>query len=256
MKNFLTKISNRYFLLLCLIISLFSVKLSVQAQDKPVDPAVNRFGFIDVNAYYDTRDATTLSINYLAVFNHGLSYFSFINYDQSFFEAQDKADFAGIYSEHNLTYSPFKKLPIDFNVQFVIMSGEKNDKIRFAPSWRVSSTPGISEFFKKIGLSWGINFHVLQLQSKDDPDDMTFQMEHFYRWNILPEKLNNRVYISGFADHTLAGKNAKGLVTEHQLGIRLVDSFYAVAEYRHFSYFPKGYQNGVGFGLEYEIMFK
>lgn len=257
MKNILVHNPIKGHLLICMFFTLFFVPSSlVNAQEKPVDPAISRFGFIDVNAYYDTREATTLSINYLAVFNNGLSYFSFINFDQNFFEADEKTDFSSFYTEHNLTYSPFKKLPFDLNMQFVFMSGEQNDKLRFAPTWRVSSTPGINKFFNKIGLSWGINFHVLQFQSKHDQDDMTFQMEHFYKWNILADKLDNRVYIAGFADHTLAGKNAKGLVTEHQLGIRLFDSFYAVAEYRHFSYFPKDYQNGVGFGVQYEVMFK
>jgi len=240
------------------LIFIFGLSTSIKSysQSEKVDPDANRFGFIDVNAYYDTRDASTLTINYLAVINDKLSYFSFINFDQSFFKEGEKTDFSSYYSEHNLTYFPIKNLPIGINTQAVLISGVKNDKLRFAPTWNVSDTPGISKFFKSIGLSWGINFHVLQLQPKTESDGMFFQMEHFYRWNILGKKLNNRLYLSGFADHTLSGKNAKGLVTEHQLGYRVSNGFYIVAEYRHFSYFPKKYRDGLGLGLEYEIKFK
>lgn len=215
----------------------------------------HRFGFMDFNGYYDTRKGTTLSINYLAILNKKLSYFSFINYQQGAFEIEKPNDFDFFYSEHNLTYSPFKNLPIDLNVQAVIVGGEKNDKIRFAPSWRVHNTPGLDKFFKSINMSWGINFHLLQF-SAAPKDDFTWQMEHFYKIDIAPKKLNNRVYISVFADHTLGGELSKGLVMEHQIGVRLFDQFYAVGEYRYFSYLPDKYKSGLGLGIQYLVIFK
>ena len=137
-----------------------------------------------------------------------------------------------------------------------MLSLPNSTKLRFAPSWRIHDTPVIDKFFKSINLKWGINFHVVQLGYHFPLNDFTWQMEHFYKLDIAPKLLNNRVYISGFADHTMGGPIAKGLVMEHQAGIRLIDNFYAVAEYRHFSYFPTQYRNGWGLGLEYLIVFK
>lgn len=250
-------------LILSLTYLLFFSNLSLtcaQSSDAtPVDSnkvaQLHRFGFMDLNGYYDTRGGTTLSINYLAILNKKLSYFSFVNYQQGGFGIDKPNDFDFFYTEHNLTYSPFKKLPFDINVQGVFIGGEKNDKLRIAPSWRVHSTPGLDKFFKSINMTYGINFHVLQFSATPN-DDFTWQMEHFYMINIAPKKLNNRLYLSGFADHTMGGKLSKGLVMEHQLGARLFDQFYAVAEYRYFSYLPDKYKSGMGLGLQYLILFK
>jgi hypothetical protein len=247
-----------------LLINFFKIpQLYAQGQEEvPVDslkvPEEHRFGFMDLNGYYDTRKGSTFTINYLAILNKKLAYFSFINYQQGAFNAEYLGDFDFFYSEHNLTYSPFnnRKIPFDINVQAVIIGGGKNDKLRLAPSWRVHDTPGLGRILKKIHLSYGINFHVVQFGFNAPLDDFTWQMEHFYKLDIAPKLTNNRLYISGFADHTMGGKIARGLVMEHQFGLRLIDNFYAVAEYRHFSYLPEKYQDGFGLGFEYLILFK
>lgn len=252
-------------LLLSLLFSIIFFNANhTQAQEQtsvPVDsvktPEEHRFGFIDVNAYYDTRHASTITINYLALLSKRLSYFSFVNFQQSApGDVQHLNAFDFFYTEHNLTYTPFKKIPIDVNVQLVMLSLPNSTKLRFAPSWRIHDTPVIDKFFKSINLKWGINFHVVQLGYNFPLNDFTWQMEHFYKLDIAPKLLNNRLYISGFADHTMGGPIAKGLVMEHQAGLRLFDNFYAVAEYRHFSYFPTQYRNGWGLGLEYLVVFK
>ena len=243
-----------------LFFSNISLTLAQADEATPVDSnkvaESHRFGFMDLNGYYDNRGGSTLSINYLALLNKKLAYFSFINYQQGGFDLTNVDDFDFFYSEHNLTYSPFKKLPIDLNVQAVFVGGEKNDKLRLAPSWRVHNTPGLDKFFKSINMTYGINFHLFQLGADAPVDDFTWQMEHFYKIDIAPKKLNNRLYLSGFADHTMGGKLAKGLVTEHQLGVRLFDQFYAIGEYRYFSYFPEKYKSGLGLGLQYLVLFK
>jgi hypothetical protein len=229
------------------------------ADSTPVTPPAeqHRFGFMDANAYYDTRDASTISINYLALLNKRLSYFAFVNFQQG---APGKVpniwNFDFFYSEHNLTYTPFLKIPIDINAQMVMVSLPNSTKFRFAPSLRVHDIWGIKNFFKKINLRYGINFHVVQFGNEFPLDDFDWQMEHFYRWDILPKLTKNRIYISGFTDHTFGGPMSAGVVGEHQLGIRLFDQFYAVAEYRYFSYFPDQYKEGVGLGLEYCVLFK
>lgn len=221
-------------------------------------PEEHRFGFIDANGYYDSRNASTFTINYLALLNKRLSYFSFINFQQGQPGNVDNLyTFDFFYSEHNLTYTPFMKIPIDLNVQMVMVSLPNSTKFRLAPSLRVHDVWGIKEFFKKIHMTYGINFHVVQFGNEYPLDDFTWQMEHFYKIEIAPKLTGHRIYISGFADHTFGGPIAKGLVTEHQLGIRLFDQFYAVAEYRHFSYYkdPR-YTDGLGVGLEYLVLFK
>lgn len=239
-----------------------SVSLAQGPEEVPADsaktPEEHRFGFIDANGYYDSRSASTFTVNYLALINKRLAYFSFINFQQG--EPGDVSSlttFDFFYSEHNLTYTPFLKLPIDLNVQMVMVSLPKSTKWRLAPSLRVHDVWGIKPFFKKIHMTYGINFHVVQFGNEFPLDDFTWQMEHFYKIDIAPKLTRNRVYISGFADHTFGGPLSKGLVMEHQLGIRLIDQFYAVAEYRHFSYYadPK-YKDGFGVGLEYLVLFK
>jgi hypothetical protein len=225
----------------------------------PVDtvkaPEFKKFGFIDANMYYDTRKGSTFTINSLALLSKKFSYFGFINFQQGSFGGEKVNDFDFYYSEQNLTYSPFKKIPIDFNVQMVFIGGSKNDKVRFAPSWRVHNTPVIDKFFKKIHMNYGINFHVLQFGYDAPLNDFTWQMEHFYNIRIAPKATNNRIYISGFADHTMGGPIAKGLVMEHQVGVRLFNQFHAVCEYRYFSYLPDKYKSGWGLGFEYLILF-
>lgn len=224
--------------------------------DSMKTPEEHRFGFMDINAYFDSRDWSTLTINYLALINPRLAYFSFINFEQGSLEPEQLDDISAFYSEHNLTYTPFKKIPIDLNVQVALSSGPKTSKMRLAPSWRVHDTPIIGKFLKAINLSYGINFHVVQLGYDAPLSDFTWQMEHFYRLDVAPTVLDNRIYISGFADHTIGGPLSKGVVTEHQLGVRLVDAFYLVGEYRYFSYLPDKFKNGIGMGLEYVILFK
>lgn len=210
------------------------------------DAAKDRFGLIDINGYYDSREATTLTINAFANITSNLSYFGFVNFDQSDF-SDNNDDTSTYYSEQNLTYFPFKKIPVGLNMQAVLIGGLKNDDLRFAAQWDVSRTPGIDKFMKKIHLTYGINFHVLNFGYQDD---MKFQMEHFYRWDAIP----NRVYVSGFMDHTIGNSAAEGIVTEHQIGIRLYDQIHLIGEYRYNEYLPKK-NSGFAFGLEYVIQF-
>lgn len=97
----------------------------------------------------------------------------------------------------------------------------------------------------------------LQLRNKTKVEYMTI-IEHAYRINILAGRLNNRVYLAGFADQNFKylenDKVTFEWVTEHQLGIRLIEELYAVAEYRINTFLPAN-NYGVGYGLEYKIVF-
>ena len=61
--------------------------------------------------------------------------------------------------------------------------------------------------------------------------------------------LDNNIFIdSSFPDTTIT-------VTEHQIGYRLVDELYAIAEFRYNGFFPSNRNIGLGVGLEYNLRF-
>ena len=60
-------------------------------------------------------------------------------------------------------------------------------------------------------------------------------MEHVYRLSF--PQLNERLYLSGFIDHTINQKSSTNvpsdpIVMETQLGFRIVENLFAVTEYR------------------------
>ena len=83
-------------------------------------------------------------------------------------------------------------------------------------------------------------------------------IEHVYRINIAPGKLGNRLYLAGFIDQNFNYLDNGGLafkyVSEHQLGLRLIDQFYAVMEFRINDFLPDE-NYGLGYGLQYKIVF-
>lgn len=249
------------FLCIALLLSFSFLANTVYAQGKaviPADsselPAFERFGSIDLNGYYDTRDATTFTINSLAVLSERLTYFSFINYQQfSFADAND--DFNDFYSEHMLYYSPIKALPFDLTAQAVLMGGARNDKLRLGINWRAHATPWLGEVLRKWNIRYSAAFHLVQLGYETPLDDFSWQIEHVWFIQILPKLSGNRIYVSGFADQTMGGDIARGVISETQLGLRIVDQLHAVAEYRYFGYFPEDIRHGVGLGLQYLILF-
>ena len=80
------------------------------------------------------------------------------------------------------------------------------------------------------------SFHVFQLDNNTTREPWLAQIEHFYRLNLF----NGRMYLAAFADQDVYYDSKKPFVfvTEHQLGLRLVDQFYVVVEYRLNEYLP------------------
>ena len=210
-------------------------------------------GFIDVNGYYDTRDFSVLTINLFAALPNRLQYFSLTNYTNN----QNSPDLEGFYAEHNLRWGINKDLPLDLTYQYVLRQGEKNDDHRFGLRWRLHNTGVLKGLFSKLNMSYTFNPMFLQLRSKTKVEYMTI-IEHAYKINVLPRKFNNRVYLAGFADQNFKynkdDKVSFEWVTEHQLGIRLIEELYAVAEYRINTFLPAN-NYGMGYGLEYKIVF-
>ncbi|MDO8462416.1 MAG: hypothetical protein Q7S98_06135 [Deltaproteobacteria bacterium] len=228
----------------------FALIASVEAEE--VSPKKATDGFIDLQGYYDTRNFSILSIDLLANLPAHFQYFSFVN----LFNPPDKNsnhDLENYFTEQNLRWFLPKKLPFALTFQWAILSGTDNDIARFGFLWQLSKTPWLDQFFQKIHMNYFINFHALQI---DSAPGTGWQIEHVYNITPFPDFFHRRVYIKGFADHNMtygAGGDENIWATEHQLGCRLVNWFYAIAEFRRNEFMDK--KNGVGLGLEYVIHF-
>lgn len=230
----------------------FMIAFSIQAQDtleqiKPTkNPSKVIAGFIDPNIYYDTRNRFDFTLNALAGLPHRFQYFTFSNYSTS----NETSDLSNFYSEHHLYWGISNKSPFDLLLQVMILSGEQNDAFRIGLRWRIGATQKLQNFFTKIGLTYNIALHGYQLDADNHRSPWLAQIEHFYRLTLF----KNRIYISGFADQDIYYNSPKifAFVAEHQLGIRMIDNLFFVAEYRLNDYLPAK-KTGVGLGLEYFI---
>lgn len=223
--------------LLAAAISLLAASASAAQPPPPV---------LDLNYYYDTRDFRVFTLNAFSPLPRGFEYFSFVNYFSSVGTTPSDAD--SYFTEQHLRWRPPWDLPIDAAGQWVSASGKRNEILRLGARWRVSQTPGAGALFKALGMVYTLTPYPLQA---DFNPNYNYQLEHFWRMQLLPGTFPDRAYLFGFADHNL-GRGKPLWVTETQLGVRLVDRFFAVAEFRHNGFMPRR-RDGWGFGLEYEI---
>jgi len=221
------------------------VFLNTSAQDLQKHKAS---GFIDFNMYYDTRDFNVMTINMLSKLSNRFQYFSLTNY----ISIDESADLANFYSEQNLRWQIKKTSPFDLSFQYVMRQGSSNDDLRFGVRWRLNDTPEFGNFFKKLNMSYSLNPMLIQFRMNTHTKALT-QIEHVYRIKLYKDI----IYLGGFADQNLVFANNKvsfKWVSEHQLGIRIIDQLYAIAEYR-INEFLTSDNTGLGIGLEYKILF-
>jgi len=225
---------------------------SLKAQEAEEKMKANITGFVDFNGYYDTRDFSVLTYNILVNMNR-FQYFSLTNYESD----KGSFDLETTYAEHNLRWKLSKTSPLDLTMQYVLRGGPNNDDYRFGLRARLNSIPKINSFFKKLNMSYSINPMFIQFRRDSKTKYMTI-IEHVYRINIAPKRLNNRLYVGGFIDQNFSYLDNGGVafkyVSEHQLGVRLIDQFYAVLEFR-INDFLADENYGLGYGLEYKIVF-
>lgn len=225
---------------------------SIKAQKVEEKENTRVTGFVDFNGYYDTRDFSVLTYNILANMDR-FQYFSLTNYEST----EGSFDLETTYAEHNLRWKLSKTSPLDLTMQYVLRGGPNNDDYRFGVRARLNSIPKISSFFKKLNMSYSINPMFIQFRRNSKTKYMSI-IEHVYRINIAPKKLNNRIYLGGFIDQNFSYLDNGGVlfkyVSEHQLGVRLVNQFYAVFEFR-INDFLSDENYGLGYGLEYKIEF-
>lgn len=189
-----------------------------------------------------------LSATINATLGRRLSYFSFINYRGVLDDGGVRMD----RTEQTLRWSLNDELPIDLSLQGVIVDGDGNDDWQLGISWRADDTGFLKPILGRMHLSYRLTFHLYQISS---PDDRFWQMEHYFK--MLFPGITDRLYLSGFLDQTFGLRDSPALpdhpvVTEIQLGLRLVDNFYAVSEYRINEYRPAAVHN-LAAGIEYKF---
>lgn len=217
-----------------------------------------RTGFIDLNGYYDSRQATGLTVNLLANLPASLQYFSLTNF-VNLGGAMSLRDQETFYTEQNLRWSPQPPLPVALTTQWVVRAGEQNDALRAGVLWKVSKTPVISSALATVGLSYHVNLHAFQFDFIEEVG-WRGQVEHVYKLRPLSGALGARFYLAGFMDHNLwlggpAGTETSRIVTEHQLGARLIGGLHVVTELRY-NQFLADQRLGIGVGLQYFLPFQ
>lgn len=191
-------------------------------------------GMLDFNIYpylSEVEDDSVFSLNMASGLPKRFSYFGFINFynQQNENELQDTVNF---YSELNLRWQITETSPLDITLQQVMRSNEDNDRTRLGVRWRLNNTPGLETFFRRIHARWAINLHAVQF---DDNEASEWQLEHGYFFAF--PSISERLYVAGFIDHTFnealpSQFPSNPIVSETQLGWRIVENFYAVYEYR------------------------
>jgi hypothetical protein len=156
-------------------------------------------------------------------------------------------DFSEYYSEQNVRYCfPGDKIKISF--QGVMKSGIENDKYRFGAIFQISNLI-FSSWCKENNLIYFTNIHIVETDVNFKQLLFT-QLEHVYKIQFF----KNRLYLSGFLDHNFIfsdGRYNSMIVTEHQIGMKVKNSFFITSEFRFNDFLDK--KIGVGFGFEFMI---
>ena len=232
----------RFTILICATLAAFSAS----AQDGGGPKAT-----IDFSLYPYQRtikDDVDFSITMNATLPRRFSYFGYVN--MTGVSTSGSASFAR--SEQNFRYAMSDKLPVDLNFQGVFVGGDGDDFYQLGFSWRVHDTEIWRDFFARINLIYRMNFHLKQY-SVDDAG--AWQMEHFFKMTF--PKPSERLYLSGFVDQ-IFNQNlpdtvpSSPIIAEVQLGMRMFDRFYAIAEYR-INQLRVGDEDNLAIGIEYKV---
>ena len=209
-------------------------------------------GFIDFNYYYDDRQLNVMTVNLLALLPADIQYFSLTDLTAPA-DSRDSGifDLSNFYMEHHFR-RPIAKdnewlKPLDWTVQYVDGSTVK-DLIRLGTRVRTQDIEGpIGEFVKKTGLWFNVDFHWYE------SDGEGMEIEPVYGGKYL----DGFFIVEGFADIDFAQKNDAddAIVTEHQVGIRLIDNLYYVTEFKYNGFRGDGDRWSTAFGLKYTISF-
>ncbi|MDA1012889.1 MAG: hypothetical protein O3A00_00380 [Planctomycetota bacterium] len=136
-------------------------------------------GFMNLNYFWDDRDANWFTVYSLAALPHDFTYFSLLNLVGQFDQPSETENLTSFYTEQNLWHPIAKDSEwlgaFDYSVQWVDASF-LDPLLRLGVQWRVKDTAGpIGEFFTTVlGLDYRIYFHAIET------DGSGMQIEHFY----------------------------------------------------------------------------
>jgi hypothetical protein len=208
-------------------------------------------GFIDLNYFWDERDANWFTVYSMAQLPHDFTYFSLLNLVGQFDQASQTENLVDFYTEQNL-WLPIAKDSqwlgaIDYSVQWVDASF-LDPLLRFGVQWRVKDTSGpLGEFFSEVlDIDYRVYFHVIET------DGSGIQIEHFY----LRQFCDGRYYVRGFVDHDINKDGSSDFVSGAQMGVKLFGGLHLAAEHRYNSFQPSGNKSGWKLGFEYNIQFR
>lgn len=211
-------------------------------------------GFIDFNLYphlSDVSNDNTMTINAASTLPNRFSYFGFINFGNAK-NASELSEFDSFYTEQNLRWKIKEGSPLELTVQLNFRTGEDNDRHRLGLLWRLSDTEGLANIFSALHLKYAINWHAIQF---DQESSDVWQLEHSFTLKF--PYLSDRLYLSGFADHTFNQDLPDNfpnntVVGEAQLGYKVIEGFFLIAEYRVNDY-RRSDTNNLALGFEYKI---
>lgn len=235
------------FFQLTLLILCFTSVSKVNAE------SIRQDGFLDFNIYpYQTKvnHDTTFTVNAFLNLSHRFSYFSLTNFSNQ----RDNGKLPNLdtfFTEQNLRWQITDNSPFQFTLQSNLRSGSKNNRHRLGIRWNLNKSEFIAPLLNSINLTYFINWHAVQF---DHQDTDIWQLEHAFSMTF--PAISNRLYLSGFADHTFneslpANIPTNPIVAEAQLGYQLLSNTYVVAEYRVNQY-RRSNVNNIAVGMEYK----
>jgi hypothetical protein len=196
----------------------------------------------------NAKDDTGFTLNTNIALPAGFSYFSFVNIGNAF--DLDRAGF--LVSEQNLRWRITERIPVDVAIQAILVRGNHNDSLQVGPRWRLNDITVLRPFLEAIHAAYSISFFIKRFDSV--PGDVR-QISHAY--SVGFPYISDRLYLSGFVDQNFhrdvpADKQQRPIVSETQLGIRLLKKLYAIAEYRRNEYRASDKDN-LALGFEYRM---
>jgi len=207
------------------------------------------WGDISLYPYLDrVDDATDVTVTISAPLPGRFSYFSYQNFRGVFADGSATFD----RSEQNIRWALSEDLPIDLNLQAVVVKGDGNDQWHLGVGWRLHDTGFLKRYFDRLNLVYRLTFQFKRFAAVNDD---AWGLEHFFR--LYFPGGSDRFYVSGFLDQTfnidLPDEFPNHpIVTEIQFGARLFDRFYAIAEYRINQYRISENRN-FAIGVEYKF---
>jgi opacity protein-like surface antigen len=211
-------------------------------------------GMLDFNLYpylSDVSNDSSFTLNMATNLPNRISYFGFINLTNQA-DRSELGDLNGYYTEQNLRWQMRENSAFDATLQYNTKTGDNNDKLRLGVRWRLSDSDWLKPVFSAISLKWSVNLHAIQF---DHDDKTAWQIEHAFYLGF--PYLTDRLYLAGFIDQNrnetvAANVPPNPVVAEAQLGFRLVDNLYAIAEYRVNQY-RRSDVNNLAVGVEYKM---